>query len=578
MDFVFDKVPLAGKVELIDTLAKIAFVPVQDRNGTISNRSRPRDVIDRNSPIADLYFDDEPVFGSGVYYAGGRYHDDLVRLGMKSQFDAAVAAERIKAYHSREDSSLFIKYQRLLAFLNGPGSVKLENEWLSIIKLPAIKGGQRVVLPPSQCRPKPFIALVQGVLGIVQAHVEEPLAKAFGWDEDIDPDIIGSRILLLAGDFSTDCQHALFPVMEYLAKIESAKLGNYVAQINSKLGTTPWIPGSCNQLYSSRRVFFSHARLYEPYISEIPPIWAAKHERVLTLFNVQNAPGPEMLVEFISSLDTTPLSNETLERVISALELVDNANDSTILEGLKVPDVHGILVPIDEFGKESKVRYAHPRVPQSLAIKFNIPQFENDLAYSQYMNGPDIFEEFTQEESLVRRIANQVKEATLWLSFNEFVANAEDCGSASNVTWVLDSEQTKYPSKKLFCAELDAWQTPGLYVYNNGTFTDSDFEALVNVGMGSKAEDSSKIGKYGLGSLTMYVFTDVPTIISGEYFVMFDPQRQYLPFDLSRKRRKAGLRLKLSQMKTRWADHLMPFIGIGGYNLGMYLPDLTDQI
>ena len=180
----------------------------------------------------------------------------------------------------------------------------------------------------------------------------------------------------------------------------------------------------------------------------------------------------------------------------------------------------------------------------------------------------DIFEEYSQEEDMVTRISKQVQESTLWLSFNEFIANAEDCGSASKVIWTLDSDKCKYPSKKIFCTELKAWQTPGLYVFNDGVFSDSDFKALVNVGMGSKSEDSSKIGKYGLGSLTMYLFTDVPSIISGDYFIIFDPTRKYLPFAHRHKKRQAGLRIRLSQMKERFVDHLVPFVGIGGYTLG----------
>ena len=57
-------------------------------------------------------------------------------------------------------------------------------------------------------------------------------------------------------------------------------------------------------------------------------------------------------------------------------------------------------------------------------------------------------------------------------------------------------------------------------------------------------------------------------MISGEYFIMFDPARQYLPFDQLRRRRKAGLRLKLSQIKAMFVDHLAPFVGIGGYTIG----------
>jgi sacsin len=587
VDFIFDKVPLAGKVELINTLSKIPFVPVGNRKSDASQkRIKPCEVVDTTSPISALYFDDEVVFPTGAYSAGGRYHQDLVRLGMKSHFDANVAAERIKTYHSRdEDAALFGKYKSLLTSLNG--NVEVKEEWIPMIRLPAVKRDQNVVLFPSQCRPKSFAPLVDGVLGIVPIHMKESLETSFGWDGDLDPEIIGARIQLIARQSPADCQHALFPVLEYVSKRQTEKLADYISKVNSKLGEVAWLPGLCDQtLYPARRVFFRNARQYEPYISEIPRSWAVKVEPVLTLFNVQKSPGTEMLVEFISSLDTAPLSKENLGRVISALELLENETDSAILQKLKLPDVHGILVAVDAFTpKDSEegaeegariVRYAHRGVPQSLAIKLNIPQFENDLAHAQYLNGPDIFEVFTQEESLVTRIANQVKESTLWLSLNEYVANAEDCNSASKVTWILDSAQSKYPSKKLFCPELEDWQTPGLYVYNDGIFTEADFEALVNVGMGSKSESSSKIGRYGLGSLTMYLFTDVPTIISGEYFVMFDPQRQYLPFNRSRKRRQAGLRLKLSQMKKRWIDHLTPFIGIGGYTIGTSSVGLTD--
>jgi sacsin len=184
------------------------------------------------------------------------------------------------------------------------------------------------------------------------------------------------------------------------------------------------------------------------------------------------------------------------------------------------------------------------------------------------LNDDDEFEEYIQEENILTRISKTVKESSLWISLNEFVANAEDCGTASKVTWILDSERSTFPSKRIFCKELKAWQTPALYIYNDGIFSDSDFKALVNIGMGSKSEDTSKIGKYGLGSLTMYLFTDVPSMISGEYFIIFDPTRKHLPFERRHRRRQAGMRLRLSQMKSRFEDHLIPFVGIGGYTLG----------
>lgn len=75
-------------------------------------------------------------------------------------------------------------------------------------------------------------------------------------------------------------------------------------------------------------------------------------------------------------------------------------------------------------------------------------------------------------------------------------------------------------------------------------FTEDDFKGIINIGVGSKRNDPSKIGKFGKGALTMYVhelgpslldlpenihslesryhWTSVPSFISGEYYVIFE--------------------------------------------------------
>jgi sacsin len=114
------------------------------------------------------------------------------------------------------------------------------------------------------------------------------------------------------------------------------------------------------------------------------------------------------------------------------------------------------------------------------------------------------------------------------------------------------------------------WQTPSLYAYiNDGVFSDADFKALINVGSGSKADNVGAIGRHGLGSLTMYRFTDIPSLISGKYFIIFDPSRQYLPLGTNHRLRRAGLKISLDQMRSSFKHHLEPFVGIGGYSLGI---------
>lgn len=582
IEFIFDQYQLAGKHDLIRSLSAIPFVRVCDkRDLSPAIRLKPSDVIDQSSEISKLYFDDEQVFGSGEYSFGRPYHQVLILLGMKSDFDADIADERIHNYYTRNenDDEMIEKYTSLLMYLNGSESkFKFRDEWLPFMRIPALKGDKRVVLHPSQCRPQLFISLVEGVLGIVPTHVESFLWTKFGWDSDIEPGIISSRIdFIVSNPSSSDVQvqQALYPVLEHLnTQVDSGAITDYVTEINSKLGSKAWLPGSIKGLWPPDRVFIKDARGFEPYMSEIPLIWSQNLEKILMMLKVARVPTANHLLDFMASVKSTePLSYPHMNAVIIALQRLESNSETPFLKKLMIPDTSGILLSIEEFSPKSRsdgnIRLAHSRVPPGLTFKYGIPQMKDDLAYleqSSSVKFVELFDEFGQQENTVTRNSKN-KKSSMWSSLNEFVANAEDSGSAKNACWILDSEKSKFPSKKIFCKELQEWQTPALYFYYDGVFTDSDFEALINVGI--ESQGSSKIGTYGLGSLSLYLFTDIPSMISGEHFIIFDPTRRYLPFITGVPRRKAGVMLKLSLMKSSYPDHLAPFVGIGGYTLSM---------
>lgn len=53
-------------------------------------------------------------------------------------------------------------------------------------------------------------------------------------------------------------------------------------------------------------------------------------------------------------------------------------------------------------------------------------------------------------------------------------------------------------------------------------FEEKDFEGLKHVGRGSKRDDATTIGKFGRGSQTMYHWTDLPMILSGEFLLILE--------------------------------------------------------
>jgi hypothetical protein len=76
---------------------------------------------------------------------------------------------------------------------------------------------------------------------------------------------------------------------------------------------------------------------------------------------------------------------------------------------------------------------------------------------------------------------------------------------------------------------MDEWQGPAVYVYNDATFSDADFESISHVGRSGKQDDVAKIGKYGLGFNCAYHFTDVVSFVTRDQLVIFDPHGKSLP-------------------------------------------------
>ena len=409
IEFILDNVPV--NPDLATVLSKNAFVLVQDRAGNIGpKRAKPSEVIDQSSEIGDLYFDDEQIFGSGLYSTKGRYHQSLVSLGMKQKFDYDIAQNRIEKYHSRNsDRELFDKCSRLLRFLS---AVQSPFEFdIGHIKLPALKGDQWFLLPPSDCRCAPFAPLVEGVLGIVPVHVEKYLSDKFRWDSILEPHVIGDRVKFIVSSLApSDAPDALYPVFDYINRIESEsgsdKFGQYIEEIILKVGSKPWLPGSIDGLWTLDRIFLNNARAFEPYMSDLSTKWTRNFPVLISQLKVAPEPSPDHLLNFISSFGNGQLlSDPQLDAVIIALKRLEIAYDSEFLNRLMIPDVSKILWNVDGY-KTSEMRFAHPKVPSDLASYANIPQQEGDLASVLRVSGGVYIEDFGQQESIVTRIAS----------------------------------------------------------------------------------------------------------------------------------------------------------------------------
>src|SRR5271156_3548701 len=209
MRLIFDHAHI--NEDWLEPLKNVEFVDVEARGGNSGScRLKPSEVIHEKSRIAKLFFDDESVFGKGIYAADGPYHQHLRILGRKERFDSEIAENRIKKYSELQceflwREELFGKCALLLEFLQDKeAAVEFKSTWRDEIQLPAaLNDNPFAVLPISNCRAESQKALVEGVLGIVTIPVTDSLQEMFGWNEILDPQVIGKRINYLVSNSSS---------------------------------------------------------------------------------------------------------------------------------------------------------------------------------------------------------------------------------------------------------------------------------------------------------------------------------------------------------------------------------------
>ncbi|VDI39131.1 sacsin, partial [Mytilus galloprovincialis] len=163
---------------------------------------------------------------------------------------------------------------------------------------------------------------------------------------------------------------------------------------------------------------------------------------------------------------------------------------------------------------------------------------------------------FGQKEKLVIRLKGIIdaypKDHSV---LNELLQNADDA-KATEIHFVFDQRQLG--TKDIFDKKWGPVQGPALCVFNNACFTAKDLQGIQDLGEGSKSDDPSKTGQFGVGFNSVYHLTDVPSFLSrgqdtpdGGTFCVFDPHCSYLNVAQPD---SPGMRLKLDRFQTKYGD------------------------
>jgi hypothetical protein len=145
----------------------------------------------------------------------------------------------------------------------------------------------------------------------------------------------------------------------------------------------------------------------------------------------------------------------------------------------------------------------HPAVSESLARELQV-QFLSSLELGEDDDDDD---DLQMGEDFTKRVESVLKDYDVQYALNEFLANAIDA-KATKFSVILD-EKIHECSKVLAPGLSDLQRRPALFLFNDATFSEADFRGLRKVGQGGKRSNPDSIGRYGLGALSLFHFTDV---------------------------------------------------------------------
>ena len=221
---------------------------------------------------------------------------------------------------------------------------------------------------------------------------------------------------------------------------------------------------------------------------------------------------------------------------------------------------------ISEHGIFHKSHLIHKAIPDDLASRLRVPSLSSCLAGAKAVGSK--FKEAGQYEPLTTRLRNILQDYKEGVAiFKELIQNADDA-RASKVCFVVDWREN--PREKLLTEELAKCQGPALWAYNDAMFSEDDFENINKLAGETKKEDLEKVGRFGLGFNSVYHLTDVPSFVSGQRIVVFDPNMNHISKLIDGKMRSGGFMLSLVDNKhvlSAFPDQFSPYNHLFGCDM-----------
>ncbi|KAG8994516.1 hypothetical protein FRB90_000406 [Tulasnella sp. 427] len=578
---------------MLDRIGELPIVEVGGRTERLS----PKEVVDPISELAGLYDTEDEVLPVGQFAkeGTGTYIHQLRNYGMlRNALTPATITERVtriadptKAMKGREEKAL--RLLRLLDSYVRPRGAELSAEIVRILRSSAWIPVGGAFYRPSECwdHRSTETFLCDMVLPRMSFTIGSLQHREYlGWTK-VPFDTLRRQFLAV---LDADPNRSATSRMDDSDRVESvlrelalgSKTGRVVEeQIDSlveALGDSDWVPTSRGTRVQARRsmleIVYLGSKFY-PVSSAL--LQFAGMEELLARMGIPQRPSMSSLYSALQEV-----SNELSEQgikvherdhlirtSIAILEEINRNRDSIEF------DPHQLLIPTESFTlapaltvlfndmgdapptPQPGLAFAHPSLSQALAHTLGLRKISEE----EFARDEDDIDAFHIAEDLTARIQSVLMEYDMDHSSNEWIANADDA-KARSFTFLID--EARFEGRRVLGGLTEFQSGPALVIHNDGVFTEKDFQGLGNIGRGGKADETDSIGRFGLGALSFYHFSELPWAVSGHYLLLLDPSQRYLPRSRAGTRR-TGIRVSLSICAMRYPDQLGPLENLFGF-------------
>ncbi|KAJ7131720.1 hypothetical protein C8R43DRAFT_1133662 [Mycena crocata] len=406
-------------------------------------------------------------------------------------------------------------------------------------------------------------ALFDEVLPVLDRTISmsPSLRTALGWDQPIPMSILQAqlRAVLRSGRALTLKLDCLIKEFSTRALSES----DYTELSNITFGRA-WIPVSSARLaQTNHAVFSSTFGLTEFYqipfnLADLPQV-----RHFLLRMGCTERPSSSVLITELKTLEHRSHQQDVVNQTLLVLSVISEDLKSVDRKDILVPDSNAVLRPISEVyfndvGERACLidpgehYLAHPMLSDELSKRLLMDRL--GFKSVELTPGVDMGESLT---TTIRNVLKQYSEAQICL---EFLANA--CDADATKFGILVDERPG-PVEKLLSFAMTPFQNcPSLIMYNSGVFSPKDFEGICRTGIGGKEGKTNTIGQFGLGVLSMFHFTEMAMIVSGNQVLFLDPSKTHLPIQ-----GRASLLLPLEQIRRWYPDHLQCLDGLFDFHM-----------